>query len=139
MIKQTYQDWQREVLTVAAASPTNWTFEQALGWFNAPAAEQLLCCGQVWKVANVLGLAKRHRMTWTPEDATWRETIGGVKQQGRSVACVALCHHTQPDGVNAWNGTHEGAPRIDVTGHPTSDSAIEHLERLLGREIGANP
>lgn len=126
MITQTYDDWQRMLAACWVASfgtadvmpaTTEWLdLEHARNWRSAA-------------VARALGIDKRRRLEWR---AAQKESVlheWWVKE-GRQVKATITCN----SGV--WAAAWTFGAVVQVVGHPTRESAIHHLECLLGRELG---
>lgn len=153
MITQNYDDWKRMLLAVAAARMTE---PELHSKFSLPilleSTTALLNSDKQFKntrdlrgyaVACALGIWQRKRLEWRQwntrsNSPLWHALIASVHGN----ASGASVHGDAWDdpccdcvvGFRASVAWEAGTKTIRVSEHPTRESAIEHLERLLGRE-----
>lgn len=131
MSVQTYDDFKRMLDACAvAAHPHPWRHEEVLAVLDGHnRIADADAVGRIVRVARALGIDVRRRLEWKPTlPGGWREarvdgermSLAGDNGDETWSACVFQFDHS--------------ANLLRVEGHPTRESAIEHLERLLGRE-----
>lgn len=135
MISQTYDDWKRMLQAVAIADLNTVETVRRFYLQRDNMADGFLF-GTVEQmpppttlaVARALGIDRRRRMRWgvhhrTIDGDEWAKVYDAMEDR-----ITASCF-TISNGM--WAAQADG---VCVTGHPSRESAIEHLERLLGRD-----
>ena len=140
MVTQTFDDWQRMLAACWVSSyGTADVMPTTTEWLDRESARS-------WRasaVAAALGIDKRRRLEWPT--GLGDLYIPGKRGALRASAVMGSYGWTAEswvenriNGYELQNDSGLGTLSAIVTGHPTRESAIEHLERLLGREGNGN-
>jgi hypothetical protein len=138
MIVQTYDDWMR--MLDACAAGADWRAGSRMG--NAEVLRVLNTQDQdargsaiIFAVADALGICDRKRLVWEAcagtdgKERLYAEFSADGHPGWKYYACVGA----GPRKTFVGRVGDNICAQIRVTGHPTRESAVEHLERLLGR------
>ena len=129
-----FDDWVRELTACAAAAdcayPLSWKEAKACLTDNEiigePQQRRLLA------VASALGIAERIRRDW---NLTSTGRSGSVHIGDELAGLGYVWKIKRNDTWEGWARHTVESPIFRVFGHPDRGSAIEHLERLIGRVL----
>lgn len=133
MITQTYDDWCRMLHACARAATGGSAFtpERVLAVLSGDDLTRDDEAMRVKAVAAALGIDRRRRLEWKEPRPEWKsERAAEAWGSGRPKPYGSVAAQANGTWMAAVNTVHG---QVAVTGHPTRESAIEHLERLLGR------
>jgi hypothetical protein len=130
---ETYEDWQRKLNACALAADIAVVpgAPEALLILNhperAPWGLTSAQSARFWAVAAALGIDKRRALPWV---ADGRDLIANVSEGTEALVGGGEC-----EGFVAVLYMKNGPDWLRVVMHPSQESAVEHLERLHGREV----